>query len=128
APAGGFSIQTTACCTPPLGPSTRSSASFSLPQMYWSIVTGTFGRCGSGPVKETLPVMSPAYAAAPVERQTAYSNAVTARRWCMRDLLLRPHYTATLRAAARCFSKGRDRVARPGGRRLGARQAVAKII
>jgi hypothetical protein len=50
APAGAFSIQTTALCTPPLGPSTRSSGSFSLPQMYWSMVTGSLGRSGGAPV------------------------------------------------------------------------------
>ena len=50
APAGAFSIQTTAFCTPRFGPSTRSSASFSLPQMYWSMVTGTLGRSGSAPL------------------------------------------------------------------------------
>jgi hypothetical protein len=35
----------------------RSSASFSLPQMYWSIVVGTVFCWKAGPAKRTVPLI-----------------------------------------------------------------------
>ena len=83
APGGGVCSQTTTFFTRPCGLTTRSSAAVSLPQMYWSIVTGSFFAT-TAPVITTTPRMfaAPAGRATPrhaMLAQTASTNALDMR-------------------------------------------------
>src|SRR6185295_4905154 len=60
APAGGFSIHTTAFFNSLREDSSRSPESFSVPHTYWSMVTSTFFGAGTGPAKTTEPLIEPA--------------------------------------------------------------------
>ncbi|PYM41695.1 MAG: hypothetical protein DME12_10665 [Candidatus Rokuibacteriota bacterium] len=65
---GGFTSQTTALRIPPCGDRTRSSAFFSLPHTYWSIVTVIFRASGAGPFNTAVPLMVPPDAARTVAK------------------------------------------------------------
>src|SRR5882724_6517364 len=81
APGGGVCSHTTTFFTPPCGLTTRSSAAVSLPQTYWSIVTGSFFAT-TAPVITTTPRIfaAPAGRATPRQAtptQTASTNGLS---------------------------------------------------
>src|SRR5262245_6108871 len=59
-PSGGVCSHTTAFRIPRSRPTSSSSASFSLPQTYWSMVTASFLRSSTVPANRTTPRMAAA--------------------------------------------------------------------
>src|SRR5207253_676536 len=94
-PGGGFSSQTTALRSPRCGDRTRSSAFFSLPHTYWSIVTASFAGSGAAPFRTTVPLMvtpdAAREAARPVTSITTAAPSTPARRNVIGADLTRRH-------------------------------------